>query len=138
MPHKKRNILIVDDTQEDIALLTNYIQQISDEYSYNVFGATNREEAMVYYAQNPIDCAFVDFYMPAENGAELTEFLYNLPSHRQSYTKLPVVIMSSAHDVAGLPIDEDLKHSTSICSKKELNSPFKLRVIIDKITPANY
>lgn len=135
MSHKKRNILIVDDRREDIILLTNHIENITDDFSYSVFTASNRDEAMKYYAQNPIDCAFVDYYMPIENGAEVARFLLNLPSHRQSYTKLPVVIMSSQQDVENLEIDEDTRKSISVCPKKDLDSPLKLRVIIDNITP---
>lgn len=138
MLNKKRNILIVDDALEDIALLTRNIQQIPDEFSYQIYNAKDRDEAMKHYANNQIDCAFVDYYMPIENGAELTEFLFNLPSHRQSYTKLPVIIMSSKQEIEELPINDDVKRSTLICSKKDLTSPLKLRVIIDKITPSNY
>ncbi len=89
----KRNILIVDDTPDNIELLNELLQ---DEYRIRV--ATSGEKALkIAYSDEPPDLILLDIMMPGLSGLEICRRLKANPDRR----RIPVIFvtaMSSPED----------------------------------------
>ncbi|MEO7899378.1 MAG: ATP-binding protein [Capsulimonas sp.] len=69
-----REILIIDDTPEDRAILRRYLQ-LETEYVNTFIEAENGEEGLQRYLEHAPDCVLLDYQMPDMDGVELLEAL---------------------------------------------------------------
>ena len=81
---KRENILIVDDEESILGVVSDYFCR----RGYEVSTARNGREALRILGSRPIDCCFTDINMPEMNGLELAENI-----HRE-HTTLPVIVMT--------------------------------------------
>lgn len=80
------SILVVDDE----ASIRDLVIQIL-ELKYQVYSATNAQEALRIAKEHKPTLALVDIYMPGRNGLELCKELRNDPSTKQ----IPIIIMTA-------------------------------------------
>ena len=69
---EKGTLLIV----EDDILVLEYLQEVLDEYSDEVFTAINGEIAYKFLINNKVDCIISDIRMPEMDGIGLLKKLY--------------------------------------------------------------
>lgn len=93
-PNKKNNILIVDDTAENLAVL----RQLLTEQGYQVRPALSGELALNAVATQPPDLILLDIIMPGMNGYEVCR---TLKSNEQT-AHIPVIFISALTQVEGL------------------------------------
>lgn len=70
----KLNIQIVEDNEQDIALLVNSLIQSGFETEITV--SRSIEEAISVNGRNNFDCIFLDYYFPTKNGSDFLRY-YN-------------------------------------------------------------
>ena len=88
----KQNILVVDDTPENIDLLT---EVLCDEYRIRV--ATSGEKALkIVYSDEPPDLILLDIMMPGLSGLEICRRLKANPDRR----RIPVIFVTAMSSVA--------------------------------------
>jgi len=79
-------ILIVDDSDSDLGLIQNILQ---DQADFELSFATDGDRALEQIAQTRPDVVVTDLVMPRLNGLELVKAV------RQHYPAIPVVLMTS-------------------------------------------
>jgi two-component system, sensor histidine kinase and response regulator len=92
---KKGNILIVDDTPENLKVAGNFLK----EKEYNIALALNGDDALKILSSTPIDLVLLDIIMPGMNGYDVCEKIKQNPS----ITDIPVIFLSAknaAEDIA--------------------------------------
>ncbi|HDP24467.1 MAG TPA: diguanylate cyclase [Deltaproteobacteria bacterium] len=77
--HKKTRILIVDDEQETLDLITEYLQGKGLE----IESATTGEEGIRQVELNGHDIAIIDLHLPGMTGSELLKVIKNIRPHLQ-------------------------------------------------------
>ena len=70
----KLNIQIVEDNEQDIALLVNSLIQSGFETEITV--SRSIDEAISVNGRNNFDCIFLDYYFPVKNGSDFLRY-YN-------------------------------------------------------------
>lgn len=70
----KLNIQIIEDNEQDIALLVNALMQSGFEFNLTV--SRTIEEAITLNSRNNYDCIFLDYYFPERNGSDFLRY-YN-------------------------------------------------------------
>jgi len=105
---ESKKILVVDD-EESIHLL--YREELEEE-GYQVFSATNGEEALEIFGSNPIDLVILDINMPGMDGIEV---LRQLKAQKPS---LPVILSTAyseyKHDLGSWASDDYIVKSSSL------------------------
>ncbi len=86
LEHRK-NILLVDDS-EDFRLIMQL--QLEKEQRYNLFIASNGQEAIELFQEHDIDAVIMDMEMPIVNGYEATKILRQMP---KGFT-IPILAMT--------------------------------------------
>lgn len=130
-----RHIMIVDDDPVDTELLCRMIENIRDDYRYQIHTAENADQAIGLYATRPIDCAFIDYDMPRINGLDLISMFNSLPSHVSLRGTFPVIVISSH-------MDQDLVNRSKevdafgFAPKRDMSTSEDVRALIDQmLTP---
>jgi len=91
MPEKKQTILIVDDTQENILLLSEVL-----ESDYLTKAAIDGERALkIAFAAEPPDLVLLDVMMPGMDGYEVCKRLKENPNTRH----IPVIFVTAMGEV---------------------------------------
>jgi CheY-like chemotaxis protein len=117
------NILVVEDNDVNLELITLLIEQYSKEHdcNLNVFIARNGEEAVEVCEHNPIDIIFMDLMMPTMNGNEATKVI------KAKHPKTMIIVISAFGDEAKQK--EMLKNGAEDYMVKPVNAPlFKSRL----------
>lgn len=70
----KLNIQIIEDNEQDIALLVNALKQSGFECDIKI--SRTIEEAITLNNRNNFDCIFLDYYFPVKNGSDYLRY-YN-------------------------------------------------------------
>jgi len=85
-------ILLADDNQDNVALLTLYLE----DAPYRLETAANGVEAVQCHTAAPFDLIFMDLEMPVQDGYDATRAIRNL--ERQQHVSKPVPILAlTAH-----------------------------------------
>ncbi|MGF0539000.1 response regulator [Agrobacterium sp. ES01] len=84
------NILMIDDSESDLALFSELIEQADPNYS--VYTARNAKEGLDLFQEHHIDCALIDFYMPEVNGLRVLDRLQEMALGRV----LPLIIFTGS------------------------------------------
>jgi len=89
---KFRNILIVDDDEDDCALISETLGEI--DTSINRVALTDSKAVVSYLADSDLlpDIIFLDLYMPRMSGIELLKVLKADPD----FSQIPIVICSDS------------------------------------------
>jgi DNA-binding NtrC family response regulator len=80
-----KNILVVDNHQNILELLSNLLQM----FKYQTFCALDSETALKLLNEKKIDCVITDVEMPKPSGFDLLERV------KSKYPQLPVIMISS-------------------------------------------
>jgi len=132
-------ILIVDDSDEDVA----YYSEILEEQEYEFTIAKDGKEAMEVMRNNPPDLVMLDIMMPRRSGVVVFQQMKRDPN----LEKIPIVIISGASMVTGVDMksgdaqpkttyDDDLTREFGALLREKLQS-IKPDAFIDKpVEPA--
>lgn len=116
MPTKK-NILIVDDDQEVIDLLKDYLEV----NEFNTSSFTDGLEALDYLKDTVPDLVITDLLLPGEHGINVVKTI------KQKYF-IPVIMMSSIYN------EKELKHVIDeYFVEGFFQKPFELNALLRKI-----
>ncbi len=91
MSNKKPQILIVDDMEDNICLLS----MLLESEGYQVDSATSGEEALVKIEADPPNLVLLDVMMPGVNGFQVIEQIRKKPQ----LAKLPIVLLTAHAEV---------------------------------------
>lgn len=94
IPEQKVNVLLVDDNQTSLRILSAIINQLG----WNVTTADNATDALLLFEsalnhQEPFDLALIDWKMPETDGWELAALFRKVTTSN----RLPLMIMVTAH-----------------------------------------
>lgn len=125
-------ILIVDDDEQDLLLLKTILTGAGHE----LFSASNGEEALKLYLQNPIEVVVTDIAMPRGDGVELITALKGLdPSAAiiavsgQQPHRLDIAQLAGAKKVLIKPIEK----SGLLAAIEEVLNPAELDPQSDRL-----
>ncbi|MFC2074531.1 response regulator [Campylobacterota bacterium] len=92
----KRNILVVEDNDVNLELISLLIEQYSEEKNadINLLTARNGQEAVELCSSQPIDLIFMDLMMPTMNGNEATKII------KTNHPKTMIIVISAFGDEA--------------------------------------
>lgn len=92
----KKNILIVDDNEVNLELISLLIEQYAEEKNIdiNLLTANNGQEAVDLCSSQAMDIIFMDLMMPKMNGNEATKII------KTKYPKTMIIVISSFGDEA--------------------------------------
>lgn len=82
-----KTVLIV----EDFATSRNIIKHTLEKKGFGVLEAEDGRDAMKFFDGRIIDLVITDYNMPNKNGAELAEYIRNMPV----YQYLPILVLST-------------------------------------------
>jgi PleD family two-component response regulator len=88
---KKQTVLVVDDTPENLSLITSFLKDL-----YTVKVATNGKKALqIAFSSEPLDLILLDIMMPEMDGYEVCRQLKS-----ESHTAgIPVIFLTAKSDV---------------------------------------
>lgn len=112
----KYNVLIAEDDVDIIELLSLYL----DSSNFNVFSATNGEDALKIVNTEDISIALVDIMMPKMNGYE---FIKNV----RKTNNFPIIIISAKN------MDEDHVLGLNLGADIYIEKPFNPLVVVANI-----
>lgn len=113
------NILVVDDTQANIALLT----ELLEKSGYQVCAANNAEQAIKVASHINPNLILLDIMMPDIDGFEVCRQLKENPKTNS----IPVIFISAKTDI------EDLMTGFSVGAVDYINKPFHTEEVIARI-----
>ncbi|EED35927.1 response regulator receiver modulated metal dependent phosphohydrolase [Luminiphilus syltensis NOR5-1B] len=124
MNDSRKTVLVVDDTAEQIALMSGILNS-----HYRVEAAKDGERALKIAATEPQpDVILLDLLMPGMTGREV---LWHLCSDPMTF-EIPVIIVSSAGVEA---LGEDLKGSYYAALQKPINPEALLETVAKALSP---
>ena len=130
LPHHRARLLIVDDEQYNLQLLTRLFGQVCD-----VDEAKNGKQALALLEKKQFDVVLLDIMMPEMNGLEVLDHIRTT----HDISELPVVLISAmnqksqvargiqmgANDYITKPIDVDIVLA-------RVNTQIQLKALIDE------
>ncbi len=119
----KRNILVVEDNDVNLELITLLIRQYAEEKNVdiNLLTANNGQEAVDICSSQPMDIIFMDLMMPTMNGNEATKII------KTNHPKTMIIVISAFGDEAKQK--EMLRNGAEDYMIKPVNAPlFKSRL----------
>jgi len=119
----QRNILVVEDNDVNLELITLLIRQYSEEkeQDINLLTANNGQEAVDICSKQAIDIIFMDLMMPTMNGNEATKII------KTNHPKTMIIVISAFGDEAKQK--EMLRNGAEDYMIKPVNAPlFKSRL----------
>ncbi len=90
-PAKRNNVLIVDDTPENLTVL----RKILTEHGYRIRPAINGEIALKTIQSDPPDLILLDILMPKMDGYEVCNILKSNPHTKD----IPIIFISALSEV---------------------------------------
>lgn len=118
------NILIIDDTPEDVATYRRYLSRLK-ERSYNIQEASSGAAAFERCRELRPDCILLDYRLPDTDGIDI---LRQLMEERKG-NPIPVVMLTASGDVR--TVVEAMKHGAQDYLIKGQTSPEHLALAID-------
>lgn len=123
MVKNKYNVLIIDDDQQIVDLITmfvnrNYAEQI------NVVTAVDAQMAVLKLSNQEFDLIITDYRMPGRTGIDLS----NHVKKSIKYNKIPIILMS------GALLQKDAVNAIEIGIKDILVKPFTMKQLMAKIS----
>lgn len=115
----QENILVVDDTPENLAILTSMLV----ERGYLVRPAINGEVALKAVERNPPDLILLDIMMPKMSGFEVCETLKADDRTRE----IPIIFISALHKVL------DKVKAFSLGGVDYITKPFQLEEVLARV-----
>ncbi len=115
----KGNLLIVDDTPDNLRLLA----AILSEQGYHIRKALNGAIALKSIEQNPPDLILLDITMPGMNGYEVCQILKTQPQTQE----IPIIFISALDDVL------DKVKAFSVGGSDYITKPFQGEEVIARI-----
>lgn len=85
--NEKKNILVVDDNQINLQVVSSYLQ----ESNYNVILALNGENALKIIESTEIDLILMDIMMPKMDGIETTKRI----KENELYKEIPIIFLTA-------------------------------------------
>ncbi len=126
-----RRILIVDDSNEQIA----YYSEILEERGYEFMVAKDGREAMEIMKANPPHLVLLDVMMPRKSGIAVFQQMKRDPN----LEKIPIIIITGASEVTGVDMksgDEQPKETYQDDMSREFGS--MLREKLQSLTPDGF
>ena len=93
---KKKRILIVEDTEENITYLSNVLR----DHGYNYEVARNGSEALEIMKKGAPDAVLLDIMMPRKTGISVLKEMKQDPA----LENIPVIVTTGASEVTGVDI----------------------------------
>jgi CheY-like chemotaxis protein len=125
----KRNILVIDDEEDAIQMITLMLE----DADCRVISATSGADAIEHLAGGGVDLAIIDILMPVMDGIEL------IRSVQDTYPALPIVAISGGGSAQSVDVNSDfLRYARSFGATATLSKPFRrqeLLAILDRILP---
>ncbi len=92
----KKNILVAEDNEVNLELISLLIEQYSEEKNVeiNLLTASNGQEAVDVCSSEPVDIIFMDLMMPIMNGNEATKII------KKKHPKVMIIVISAFGDEA--------------------------------------
>jgi two-component system phosphate regulon response regulator PhoB len=115
----KENILVVDDEQDILELLTYNLAR----EGYQVTGALTGEDALNKIRSIAFDLILLDLMLPGIDGLEVTKSLKNNPKTR----KIPIVMLTAKGEEA------DIVTGLELGADDYITKPFSPRVLIARV-----
>ena len=115
-----KKVLIVDDTKNIRFLLTTFLKS----ENYDVYNASNGEEALELFKKELFDLAFLDIKMPEISGTEI------LKKIRKLGINIPVIIMT------GFATVKNAVECTKLGAVAYIQKPFtteKIRTVLNEL-----
>jgi len=119
----QRTILVVEDNDVNLELITLLIRQYSEEkrLDINLLTADNGQDAVDICSKQPVDLIFMDLMMPTMNGNEATKLI------KQNHPRTMIIVISAFGDEAKQK--EMLRNGAEDYMIKPVNAPlFKSRL----------
>ena len=116
---EQANILIVDDTPENLRLLSNMLAAAG----YKVRAVTSGARALTAIAASPPDLVLLDIMMPEINGYQVCQRLKDDEKSRD----IPIIFLSALDET------EDKLHAFSVGGVDYVTKPFQLPEIIARV-----
>lgn len=117
--HAKQTILVVDDTAENLDLLSEILGK-----DYRVRVATNGEKALrIIYSDEPPDLVLLDIMMPGLSGYEVCRRLKANPDRR----RIPVIFVTAMTSV------DDERQGLEIGAVDYITKPFSPPIILARV-----
>lgn len=89
--HHAKNVLIVDDIQDNLFILSSILQK----KGYQVYTALNGTTAIKTVIKNPIDLILLDIMMPDMTGYEVCSYLKS----QEQTADIPIIFMSALDEI---------------------------------------
>ena len=89
----KRQILIIDDSLDDLEFYARLLTKSSSHYEYKVWTAEGPSRGLEIFKSQKIDCTFIDFHMPEMDGLAVVDLLQKEKSEKH----LPMVLLTGEH-----------------------------------------
>ena len=89
------NILVVDDSPNNIQLVSKILHQVG----YNTIGAPDGETALELIQEKPIDLVLLDVMMPGIDGFEVCRRIQENPNRQK---RIPVIFLTAVSDTASI------------------------------------
>lgn len=122
------NILIIDDNPDDLEFYTELLGRPTGDYSYEVFLAEDANAGLSIFKENKIDCTFIDFNMPEDDGLAVIDMLQDLSGHEQ----IPMVVLTGEPHQR-VQADAARHGAMDYIRKDSIKSIEDLEKVIDKV-----
>ncbi len=113
------NILVVDDNQENLKVVSNYLK----EKGYKIALALNGVSALKILEDNKIDLILLDIMMPDMDGFEVCKKLKEIPKNKE----IPVIFLTAKNDT------EDIVKGFQVGGVDYITKPFKKEELFARI-----
>lgn len=118
-PSKRNNILIVDDTPENLTVLRHMLT----EQGYRVRPALTGEVALKAVKKDPPDLILLDILMPEMDGYEVCKALKS----NERTSRIPIIFISALSDV------EDILEAFKAGGVDYITKPFKTEEVLARV-----
>jgi len=119
---RKRNILVVDDSETNLLLL----EAVLGDESYNVITAISAKEAYEILDENIPDLILLDLLMPNENGFDVIKKL----QLNEEYKKIPIIIVTAFAN------EENTTKANKYGVSDVIEKPIDIPVFLSKVNNA--
>ncbi len=114
----KKNILIIDDTVSNIDTLVELLDE-----KYEIFAATNSQDASELLEEEKIDLVLLDIVMPDVDGFEICRRLKN----NSKTENIPVIFITANSD------EESIEKAYELGGVDYITKPFRTREVLSRI-----
>lgn len=112
----KKSILIVEDETRIRMLIRDYLTK----EDFNIYEATNGEEALVLFSKYKIDLIVLDIMMPKMNGFEVLDKL-------REVSTVPVILLTAKSE------EDDKLQGYELGADDYMTKPFSPKILVAKI-----